>query len=148
MPSSIHPTASSPIRERNPSADRSEQSGDPRAFHHGFGAKFTHTTSRRPKILQGARNSTPGQLIRTKKLTHGKEGVDTFLGGIGVNQLDRIAYVPSYKQGTRFYFLGKVTKDSQFCSRVKHRRDRFLVVSHNLVRGSRIAAGSPGSDRL
>src|SRR5215470_11437168 len=48
MPSSIHPTASSPIRERNPSADRSEQSGDPRAFHHGFGAKFTHTTSRRP----------------------------------------------------------------------------------------------------
>src|SRR5215471_9204463 len=48
MPSSIHPTASSPIRERNPSADRSEQSGDPRAFHPGFGAKFTHTTSRRP----------------------------------------------------------------------------------------------------
>jgi|SRR5215469_8140578 len=51
MPSSIHPTASSPIRERNPRADRSEQSGDPRAFHPGFGAKFTHTTSRRPNIL-------------------------------------------------------------------------------------------------
>src|SRR6516225_7149882 len=40
-----------PMRERNPRADRSEQSGDPRAFHPGFGAKFTHTTSRRPIFI-------------------------------------------------------------------------------------------------
>src|SRR5215475_6633805 len=64
MPSSIHPTASSPIRERNPRADRSEQSGDPRAFHPGFGAKFTHTTSRRPPFLDDLlewRHSPEGQ---------------------------------------------------------------------------------------